>query len=254
MNKLVVANWKMKLSPHRARAVATALRDSLKGRETRCAVAVAPDFLSLQEVGAVFKSTDVALVAQDCFWEHEGAFTGEVSADYCKELGCSYCILGHSERREHMGETDEMVHRKLGAALEAGLTPIVCVGENFAERQAGQKEYVILRQVTKALEGTALRQDQKIVVAYEPVWVIGSGQAIEPAEAEHTHRAIHQVLVDLFDTQVASRQFSIIYGGSVDKDDVTGFIQQSAVQGVLVGSASIDPDHFASIITAVSQA
>ncbi len=248
MKKLVVANWKMKLGPSKALEVSLKLRDASAGAGLGCEVVIAPDFVSLSEVGATLKGSSFALGAQDCFWEHEGAFTGEVSPDHLKELGCTYCIVGHSERREHVGETDLMIHRKVSALLSIGLIPIVCVGENFEERQQGQKEYVILRQVTKALEGIELKSTDKVVIAYEPVWVIGSGQAIDPEEAEHTHKAILQAVINLFDTEVARTQFRIVYGGSVDKDTIQGFLKQPSIAGVLVGSASIDPDHLMSLI------
>lgn len=247
MRKLIIANWKMNLGPSQALSLARDFKERLGGADAGRNVVVLPDFLNIAKVGEIFDGTGIILGAQDCYWEKKGAFTGEISASHLKELGCEYVLVGHSERRENLNETDKMVHKKIRASLEAGLTPILCVGENFEERREGQKEYVILRQVTKALEGIDVKPGFKVVVAYEPVWVIGSGQAISSDEAEHTHRAIYQTLVDLFDVDAARKSFRIIYGGSADRDGAEDFLKQPSVHGLLVGGASLDAEEFAGI-------
>jgi len=211
-------------------------------------IVLCPSFTSLAEVGKVIKGSGLKLGSQDCFWESAGAFTGEISVRQIKEVGCEYVILGHSERRTHLGETDEMIHRKAGAVLAADLTPVVCVGETFEQRQEGATDYVLIQQVTKALAGAALLAGQTLVVAYEPVWVIGSGQAIEPAAAAAAHEVIRQTLLDLFGAETVKRQLRVIYGGSVDAGNVGAFVRQENTHGILVGGASLNAETFSEII------
>lgn len=242
---LVIANWKMKLGIDDSLALAKALKRLRVGDQK---VVVCPSFVSLTDVGGVLKGTKIALGAQDCFWESEGAFTGEISAKQIRQVGCQYVIIGHSERRHVLKETDEMIHKKIRMAVSAGLTPIVCVGETFDERQNGAKDYILIQQTTRALQGIEIDSAQQIIIAYEPVWVIGSGQAIEPAEAESTHQVIRQTLFDLFPATVVNSNIHIVYGGSVDADNVAGFTGLAHTSGVLVGGASLNVDAFAAII------
>jgi triosephosphate isomerase len=211
-------------------------------------VVLCPSFVSLGEVGKILKGTKIKLGAQDCFWESQGAYTGEVSATYLREIGCEYVILGHSERRKYLNETDEMVHQKVRMALSAGLTPIVCVGETFSQRQEGAKDYILIQQTTKALEGINLGLEKKIIIAYEPVWVIGTGQAISPSEAESAHQVIRQALLDIFPELMVEKSFRIIYGGSVDSINVKNFVCLKNTSGVLVGGASLDAGEFIQLI------
>lgn len=211
-------------------------------------VAICPSFVSIIEIARLLKNSSIMLGAQDCFWESEGAYTGEVSASFLKESGAQFVIIGHSERRTYMNETDDMVHKKIRMALEAGLTPIVCVGETFEHRREGSRDYVLIQQVTRAFEGISIDVDQKILIAYEPVWVIGTGQAIDPPEAESAHQIIRQSLFDMFSPTEIKNNFSIIYGGSVDGKNVKSFTSLSYTDGVLVGGASLKADTFKEII------
>jgi len=167
------------------------------------------------------------------------------------EIGCRYVIVGHSERRQYLGETDEMVHRKVAAALSAGLVPIICVGETFEQRQTGHQDYALIQQTSRALEGIALTEDQQLIVAYEPVWVIGTGQAINPDQAQTAHQVIRQTLIDLFPLTLVTENIRIIYGGSVDSGNVADFVRLEHTAGVLVGNASLDAGAFAALIRSV---
>ncbi|MDX9893160.1 MAG: triose-phosphate isomerase [Patescibacteria group bacterium] len=244
--KIVIANWKMKLGLPESLDLAKDLRaQKLRGDVE---VTVCPSFVGLSEIGALLNKTKIKLGAQDCFWERQGAFTGEVSATYLREVGCSYVIVGHSERRQYLNETDEMVHKKIKMALAAGLTPIVCVGETFQQRQEGSQDYILINQTTKALEGIDVGLDQQVIIAYEPRWVIGSGRAIDPSQAELAHQIIRQSLFDIFPSSLINNNFSIIYGGSVDGNNVSHFTSLDNTAGVLVGNASLDAKEFVKII------
>lgn len=243
--KIIIGNWKMKLGlPETLELTKAVKKFSTKNVD----IAVCPSFVGLSEAANLLKYSNVKLGAQDCFWESEGAYTGEVSASYLKEVGCEFVIIGHSERRQILGETDEVVHKKVKMALEASLTPIICVGETFEERQQGSKDYILIQQTTKALQGIKLRDGQKVLMAYEPVWVIGSGQAIDPAEAEVAHQVIRQSLFDIFSPTLVKNNFSIIYGGSVNGENVQSFTSLANTNGVLVGGASLKADSFKAII------
>lgn len=242
---IVIGNWKMKLGIPESKELASAIK---KINLTKAEVVICPSFVSLTEVAKIVKHTDIALGAQDCFWESQGSFTGEVSATYLKEAGCDFVILGHSERRKYLNETDEMVHRKVGMALSAGLVPVVCVGETFEQRHDGSKDYTLIQQTTKALEGVQIGPDQRVIIAYEPVWVIGTGQAIEPEEAALSQQVIRQVLFDLFTPSVVKNNFSVIYGGSVDATNTSQLISLEENDGFLVGAASQSAEEFEAII------
>ncbi|MFA6215988.1 MAG: triose-phosphate isomerase [Patescibacteria group bacterium] len=242
---IVIANWKMKLGAAESVQLATAVKGSVSAEvET----VVCPSFVSLVAVGNILKGSGIKLGAQDCFWEDKGAYTGEVSASQLKEIGCEFVILGHSERRKYLNETDDMVHQKVVMALKAGLTPIICVGETFQQRQDGAKDYVLIEQTAKALEGLEVEDKNQLIIAYEPVWVIGSGQAIEPQEAAAAHQVIRQSLFDLFPAVLVKNNFRVIYGGSVDQTNITDFIGLENTAGVLVGAASIKAAEFGSLI------
>lgn len=242
---IVIGNWKMKLSVPESFDLAKSIK---KITSKDVDMAVCPSFVSLAGVTEILKKSNIETGAQDCFWESEGAFTGEVSARYIKEIGARYVIIGHSERRAYLGETDEMVHKKVKMALDAGLTPIVCVGETFEQRQEGAKDYTLIQQTTKAFEGIDVNPDQQIFIAYEPVWVIGSGQAIDPQEAAAAHQVIRQSLFDIFSASLVKNNFSVIYGGSVDGSNVASFIELENTDGVLVGGASLTAEKFNDII------
>lgn len=238
----------MKLGVPESRELALAVK---KFVPSRLDIVVCPSFVSLAEVNKAIKGSGIMLGAQDCFWEPVGAFTGEVSANYLKEVGCEYVILGHSERRKYLGETDAMVHQKVKMALSAGLKPIICVGETFDERQVGSRDYVLINQTTKALEGVDVSIDNQVLIAYEPVWVIGSGQAIDPRDAASAHQVIRQTLFDLFSQTIVNSCFFIIYGGSVDANNISSFIGLENTAGVLVGGASMKAESFKEMINNV---
>jgi len=242
--KIVIANWKMKLT----------LADSLKlAKEMKAAfagfkkgiVGIAPNFLSLLEVKKIIKGSPLALGAQDVFWEERGAYTGEISASMLLEAGCEYVIIGHSERREYMLENYEMIHKKLKSVLNIDkLTPIVCIGENMNERKTDRRDFVLTHQLQQALAGINLLKGQEVIIAYEPIWAIGSGVAIEPAEAEYAHKIVKLTLNDIFGPQMANDNFRIIYGGSISSKNVKGFIDLENTDGLLVGGASLDAKEF----------
>ncbi|NUM25047.1 MAG: triose-phosphate isomerase [Candidatus Buchananbacteria bacterium] len=243
--KIVIANWKMKLGVPQSVDLAKGLKNI---SANNVEVAVCPSFVSLTEVAKVLSGSVVKLGAQDCFWEASGAYTGEVSANYLREAGCEFVIIGHSERRQYLAETNEMVHKKIKMALAANLIPVLCVGETFEQRQNGAKDYVIIEQTTKALEGLEVGPDQRVIIAYEPVWVIGSGQAIDPQEAAASHQVIRQSLFDIFPAPSINNNFSVIYGGSVDGENISYFTELENIDGVLVGGASLQVEAFKSII------
>lgn len=252
---IIIANWKMQLSFKEARVLAKEILTGLKKTEKQKKkpidfdVVLCPPFMSISEVTKVLgsKKKILSVGAQDCFWEEKGGFTGEISVLCLKELDCNYVILGHSERRQFLKETDEMIHKKVKIALNAGLTPIVCIGETREERDKGLKESVILGQISKVLEGITLKARQKVVIAYEPVWVIGSGQAVSAEEAEYMAKVILQRIIDLYPLPIVRNNIRIIYGGSVDSNTVKSFVSQETISGVLVGGASLKVDEFVKI-------
>lgn len=245
---IIIANWKMKLGLEESRELA---RQVIVKSGRRAEVVLCPSFTSLSEVGKLIKKSEVRLGGQDCFWEDSGAFTGEVSPIQLKDLGAEFVIIGHSERRSNLNETDEMVHRKVEAAIAAGLIPVICVGETFDERQEGTRDFILVQQVTRALEGLMLKDHHRLMIAYEPVWVIGSGQAVEPADAGAAAEVIRQVLIDLFSPDSVNNYFSILYGGSVNENNVSDFTDQDNIDGILVGGASLKAAEFISLIRKV---
>lgn len=214
-------------------------------------VVICPSFVSLSGVARVLKNSNLSLGAQNVFWEAEGAYTGEVCANDLREVGCQFVIVGHSERRQHLGETDDVVHQKVKAALAVKLVPIVCVGETFEQRHDGATDYVLIKQVNAALDGINFGVDQQLIIAYEPVWVIGTGQAINPHDAGAAHQVIRQTLIDLFPLELIKNNCRIIYGGSVDSSNVSSFSRLNDTSGVLVGGASLKVDEFIEIVNNV---
>jgi len=244
---LVIGNWKMRLSTKES----VELAKEIKNHETakiKAEIVICPTFTAISEVVKAVKSNYIKVGAQNCFWEGQGSYTGEVSAHQLSELGCEYVIIGHSERRKLLNETDETVHRKVKMAIDAGLVPVVCVGETFEQRQEGSKDFVIMSQAMKAMEGLEFKSNSKVVIAYEPVWVIGTGQAVNPTEAQHAHQVIRQAMHDIFDPETVRNNFRVIYGGSVDENNVGSFTSLDNIDGVLVGIASLKAKDFIGII------
>lgn len=250
---LIIANWKMQLAPPDAPILARKIIKAA-AKYQAAEVALCPAFTEIASVAEAVRGSRIALGAQDCFWEEKGAFTGEVSPLVLRAYGARYVLVGHSERREYLGETGDMVHKKVRTALAHELIPVICIGESFAERQEGQKEIVLIRQLHEALDGLAPNRLDKLVVAYEPIWVIGSGQAVAAVEAEHTHQVIKQALYDILPRAEVDEQIRIIYGGSVDPENTADFVRQPTVDGVLVGTASLEAVSFTAIIASAIKA
>jgi triosephosphate isomerase len=244
--KFVCGNWKMHKTVGEAVQLVRDLRQRLG--EPRAQVAVAPPFTALAAVKQALQGSPIQLFAQNCHFEKQGAFTGEVSAAMLRDVGCDGVILGHSERRQLFGETDESVARKLKAALGEGLAPIVCVGETLQEREAGRTWEVVSRQVRGALGGLDAQALGRVTIAYEPVWAIGTGRNATAAQAQEVHAQIRGLLRELGGSVADS--IRIQYGGSVKPDNAAELLSQPDVDGALVGGASLKADDFAKIAAA----
>ncbi len=243
---VIAGNWKM----YKTRADTRAFFDAfqpLSAGSKHCDIIVAPPFTSITAAVEAAQGTEIGIAAQDVYWESEGAFTGEVSARMLVDAGCRAVIVGHSERRRYFGETDAWVHRKTKAVLEAGLTPIVCVGEMLAERDANRTEEVLKRQFDGALAALTPAEFSRILLAYEPVWAIGSGRTATPDMAAAAHRHLRNLAAALFAVEKASA-LRILYGGSVKPENIKGLMAETEIDGALVGGASLDPKSFAAIV------
>jgi len=241
---VMAGNWKMyKTARQAAETIRTlaGLVKSVQGVE----VAICPPFTALGAAAEAAKGSPVAIGAQDCYWEKEGAFTGEVAVPMLADLGCSHCIVGHSERRQFFGETDATVDKKVEAVLVNGLTCLACVGETLAEREAGQTLAVLERQVRSGL--TRHLTSPRLVIAYEPVWAIGTGKTATPAQAQEAHAFIRGVVARAANP-AAAQAIRILYGGSVKPDNIATLMAQADVDGGLVGGASLDAASFAKIV------
>jgi triosephosphate isomerase len=243
---VIAGNWKMFKTRSETRSFFAALRPLISG-VTHCDIVVAPPFTALADAVEAAVGSNVAISAQNMHWEKQGAFTGEVSSEMILEAGCRYVILGHSERRQLFGETDETVAKKLGAALEAGLTPIVCVGETLAEREANQMEVVLARQFQGAFGALTADHFSRILIAYEPVWAIGTGRTATPEMAADAHRFLRGRAASRF-APASAAALRILYGGSVKPDNIRGLMAQVEIDGALVGGASLEPNSFAAIV------
>ncbi|HCC22350.1 triose-phosphate isomerase [Candidatus Uhrbacteria bacterium RIFOXYC2_FULL_47_19] len=253
--KYLIANWKMQLSINESRSLAQELVERLALIKTDTSIVVCPSGPVLSQVAGVIRGSDLLLGAQNSFWEDRGAYTGEVSPANLKELGCSFCLVGHSERREYLGETDEMVGRKVAALLTQDITPIICIGETEDERDDGRREEVLVQQLSLAL-ADAFRQPhngQHFIVAYEPIWMIGSGQMIESEDVIASAQLIRKTLNELCTAAVADKFCTVIYGGSVDTINLSGFLSCSGIDGALVGGTSLTADNFMSLVEIASR-
>jgi len=243
---LIAGNWKM----HATRSEAVALAEGIKvaaaglaGRE----VLLAPPFTVLETVARVVEGSKISLAGQNLHWEPKGAFTGEVSAPMLRDVGCTHVIIGHSERRQYFGETDDTVAKKIASAQAHGLVPIVCIGEMLAEREAGQTLAVIERQLRRGLLGRDAAAIRASVVAYEPVWAIGTGKVATPEQAQEVHAFIRRTLTDVGGRDAAAA-CRILYGGSVKPDNIDELMRQADIDGALVGGASLQVESFARIV------
>jgi len=245
--KIVAGNWKMNKTASEAAALIEGIKKEVAGI-AKVEVVVCPPFTDLKDAAAACAGSNVALGAQNVHWEASGAFTGEISAAMLKDLGVKYAIVGHSERRQYFGETDETVNKRTKAALAAGLIPIVCVGETLAERDAGKMEEVVVRQTKIGLSdlGSDLKQ---VVIAYEPVWAIGTGRTASPAQAQEVHALIRRTLAEISSGDIANG-IRIQYGGSMKPENAKELMSQPDIDGGLIGGAALKADSFAAIVKA----
>ncbi len=243
---VIAGNWKMNTSPSEGVELAKNLKNRLKGVQ-EVEIIVAPPFTHLHAVGEAIKGSNLKLASQNVYFEESGAFTGEVSPGMIKELGCDYVIIGHSERRQYFGETNESVNAKTKAVLHHGVRPIVCVGETLEEREAGQALAVIGGQLEGGLKGLSASDSQEIVIAYEPVWAIGTGKTATKEEAEEVHAFIRQEIAKVFGEEGAS-SIRILYGGSVKPENIDDLMAEPNIDGALVGGASLKNDSFEKIV------
>ena len=247
--KFIVGNWKMHTSAATAIRLAKAVADGV-GEEESVSVAVCPPFPYLALVGAILKGSRVALGAQNLYPENEGAFTGEVSPTMLLDVGCKYVILGHSERRQKLGESDAFINQKVSLALAAGLDVIFCCGETRQQREANQTEAVLDRQLVEGLADLSTNTLMRLTVAYEPIWAIGNlGHHATPQQAEEAHAVIRRRFAKMFDERSA-RTLAILYGGSVKPDNATALLGRPGVDGALIGGASLDAESFLDIVQA----
>jgi triosephosphate isomerase len=243
---LVIGNWKMWGLAAEARALAAGVRDGLK-RKVAAKVAVCPPFTALVVVAEALSGSAIALGAQNCHHEASGAHTGEVAIPMLTELGCRYILVGHSERRKEMGETDEQINKKVQAVLAAGVTPVLCVGETGEERRQGLTFTTVEGQLRAGLAGVAAESVAKIVLAYEPVWAIGTGVNATPAQAGEVHGYLRGLVSELSSKETA-QGLSILYGGSVKADNTDTLLAEPEIDGALVGGASLKAPDFVSIV------
>ena len=244
--RVIAGNWKMYKNQADTRAFFAAFKPLVAGI-TDCDIVVAPPFTNIPAAVEAAKGTAIGISSQDVYWEKEGAFTGQISTGMLVEAGCRYAISGHSERRQFFGETNETVFKKAKAALAAGLTPIVCIGEMLADRDAGNTEKVVESQFKGSVGALTADEFSRILIAYEPVWAIGTGRTATPEIAAAVHKFIRQCAVGQFTASHASA-VRILYGGSVKPDNIQGLMAQEELDGALVGGASLDPKSFASLV------
>jgi len=251
MRKTIIAgNWKLFKTIPEAIELANGLKRELLDCVTVDTV-LCPVYTALSEIAEIIQDTDIKLGAQDIYWQDEGAFTGEVSGKMLKDAGCSFVIIGHSERRQFFSETNDTVNKKIKAALISGLTPIVCCGELLAEREAGNTFKVLDDHIKNGLSGLSEEEALKIVIAYEPVWAIGTGKTATPAQAQEAHKYIRDLLVKLYNKDTAEA-IRLQYGGSVKPDNIAELMKQPDVDGALVGGASLQVESFSEIVKKAS--
>ncbi|HOR29707.1 MAG TPA: triose-phosphate isomerase [Candidatus Sumerlaeota bacterium] len=244
---IVAGNWKMNKTPSQARALLEELKPLVA--DAPCDVVVAPPFVCLERAAQALAGSAIGLAAQNVHWEPSGAFTGEVSIEMLQDLGVRFVIIGHSERRQYFGESDETVNRRAKAVLAAGLTPIICVGEQLQERESGQTGAVVSRQVRGALAELSAAQVAGSIIAYEPVWAIGTGKVASTEQAQEVHALIRKLLGELYGAATAD-QVRIQYGGSMKPDNAAGLLAQPDIDGGLIGGASLKAADFAAICNA----
>jgi len=254
MRKIIIAgNWKMYKAIPQAIELANGLKRELFELDAQnIDVVICPVFTALSEVSEVVAESDIQLGAQNCYWQDEGAFTGEISAPMLKDAGVQFVIIGHSERRQYFGETNESVNKKIAAVLKHGLTPIVCVGENLKERENGKTFEVLTDHIENGLKDATEEDILKIVIAYEPVWAIGTGKTATPMQAQEAHKYIRDLLAKMYNKDTAN-MVRIQYGGSVKPENTAELMKQPDVDGALVGGASLSVASFTTIVKYASE-
>jgi len=243
---LIAGNWKMNKTPNEAVAFAAQFIQYVEDCED-VGIILAPPAPALTAMAVALKGTNIKLAAQNVHWKESGAYTGEISTGMLAEIGCSYVIIGHSERRQYFGETNETVNKRLNAVLNESMSPILCVGELLEHRKSDRTDAVIEEQVRGGLEGIKPEEMKNIVVAYEPVWAIGTGETATPGQAQQVHAFIRRLIKDIYDSSIAE-EIRIQYGGSVKPSNTAELMAQPDVDGALVGGASLDPESFAGIV------
>ena len=246
--KVIAGNWKMNMTPTEAKELIKNIYPLVKGKKG-CDVVVCVPYVDIPAVAQAVKGTMLKLGAQNVHFAEKGAYTGEISAKMLKECGVSYVIVGHSERRQYFGETDETVNKRAKAALDAGLTTIICVGEQLWERECGITEEIVARQTKLALYGIPEEQLARVIIAYEPVWAIGTGKTATDEQADEVCGLIRRVVGDLYGKQ-ASKQLIVQYGGSMNAGNCAGLLAKENIDGGLIGGASLKPADFAKIVEA----
>ena len=247
--RIIAGNWKMHNNLSESQNLVTKLVNGLNDQNINREVIICPPFTSLTEVSNLLSGTKIELGAQNMHFENKGAFTGEISADMLKSIGCKYVILGHSERRNIFGETDELINRKIKQALISELTPIFCMGETLEQREDGITNDVIKKQISEGMKGLSEEDVNKIIIAYEPIWAIGTGKTATPDQAQEVHKFIRSLLRENF-SENSSQNIPVLYGGSVKPDNAEDLLAKEDIDGVLVGGACLDVDSFISIINA----
>ena len=245
--RIIAGNWKMNKTLTEAEELARAIKGLVKDNSVD--VVLCPTYTNLCSVNEIIKDSVIGLGAQNIYWEESGAFTGEISAEMIKTVGCDYVILGHSERRQYFGETDETINKKLVRALEAELIPIVCVGELLEEREDGKTKDVVGSQVRGCYAGVSKEDAAKTVIAYEPVWAIGTGKVATSKQAQEVHKFIRDLLAELYDQELADG-LRIQYGGSMKPGNAADLLNQPDIDGGLIGGAALDADSFIGIVEA----
>ncbi|MFH2012324.1 MAG: triose-phosphate isomerase [Pseudomonadota bacterium] len=246
MRKIVIAgNWKMNKTVSEAVELISNLK-SLTADVTDVEIVVAPPFLAIYHVAQEVKGFNIQVSAQDVFWEEEGAYTGAVSPKMLLDVGCEYVIIGHSERRQYFGETDETVNKKIKSSLQHGLIPIFCVGETLQQRESGDTFNIVETQIKRGLSSLSSSDMENVIIAYEPVWAIGTGKTATSEQAEEVHSFIRKLLKEIY--KDTADRIRILYGGSVKPDNIDGLMAKPNIDGALVGGASLKADDFARIV------
>lgn len=243
---LIAGNWKMYKTVSEAVETAVQLKKNVADA-AGVDIMIAPPFTAIAAVSAAVKDSNVAVGAQNIYWEKEGAYTGEIAPGMLTEAGCRYVIIGHSERRQYFGESDESVNQKIGAAVKAGLIPVMCIGESESQREAGQTFSVLDKQIKNGLKGFFANELNLLVIAYEPIWAIGTGKTATSDQAQEVHQYLRSLLAEIFEPSFA-QAIRILYGGSVKPENISELMARTDIDGALVGGASLNADTFSKIV------